>query len=234
MFRPALPSALDQLDTFRMDIHDDHPDLGRLAAEGRVVAYFGYGSLVNKHTLRTRFLAIRRASVVGWRRFWLLRAEGAPALLSVKPEEGHLTQGVVVYDHADHLPAVDEREAGYHRRVVMPGRCTIEAEPVSDVPLFIYEAAREEETASEVGAFILQSYIDAVLQGFHALYAEEGVRRFVAETDGFSTDLVGDRHRPAYPRSVHLADGEAALFDELLDARGVRRVSMPDVVTPYG
>ena len=48
-----------------MDIHDDHPDLPRLAAEGRVVAYFGYGSLVNRRTLRTKFLGIRRASVAG-------------------------------------------------------------------------------------------------------------------------------------------------------------------------
>ena len=31
---------------------------------------FGYGSLVNRRTLRTKFLGIRRASVAGWQRFW--------------------------------------------------------------------------------------------------------------------------------------------------------------------
>lgn len=204
-----------------MDIHQDHPELRDLAAQGRVVAYFGYGSLVNRRTLRTRYLGIRKAHVSGWRRFWLPRETGDPALLSVKPEEGHITQGVVVYDLADHLPSVDEREAGYHRRVVMPGHVVIDAAPIKDVPLFIYEAAREEPTAAEAGAFILQSYLDAVLQGFLSLYGEEGVSRFVEETEGFETNVLRDREVPLYPRSVTL-EGEGALFDMLLTRRGAR------------
>ena len=93
-------------------IHDDHPDLARLAAEGRVVAYFGYGSLVNSRTLRTKFLGIRRAEARGWQRFWLPRGEAAEmALLSVQPVAEASVHGVVVYDLVDHLPAVDEREA---------------------------------------------------------------------------------------------------------------------------
>ena len=203
-----------------MHIHEDHPDLLRLAAEGHDIAYFGYGSLVNRYTLRTRFLGIRRASVTGWRRFWLPRGRAEAALLSVKPEEGHVTQGVVVYDHADHLPAVDEREAGYHRRVVMPGHVTIEAEPLRDVPLFIYEAADDEETAAEAGAYILQSYLDVVMQGFLSLYGEEGVERFVSETEGFETLLLGDRSAPLYPRAVNLPPVEASLFDRLVTDRG--------------
>ena len=205
-----------------MQIHEDHRDLARLASDGQVVAYFGYGSLVNRHTLRTKFLGIRRAEVSGWRRFWLPRGDHVPALLSVMPEDGHLTQGVVVYDHADHLPSVDEREAGYRRRVVMPGHVTIENEPLSGVPLFIYEASPLEETAAQTGAFILQSYLDAVLQGFLTLYGEDGVRRFVAETKGFKTVLLCDRDRPIYPRSIRLADEEAALFDDLLGERGMQ------------
>lgn len=205
-----------------MQIHEDHRDLARLASDGQVVAYFGYGSLVNRHTLRTQFLGIRKARVSGWRRFWLPRGEHIPALLSVKPEDGHLTQGVVVYDHSDHLPSVDEREAGYRRRVVMPGHSAIESEPVPGIPLFIYEASRDEETAAETGAFILQSYLDAVMQGFLALYGEEGVRRFVAETEGFETVLLCDRDRPIYPRSVTLRDDERSLFDALVAERGMR------------
>ena len=203
-------------------IHDDHPDLGRLIGEGRVVAYCGYGSLVNKRTLRTAFLAIRPAAVFGWRRFWLPRPGGGPALLSVRPEEGHETHGVVVYDHADHLPSVDEREAGYHRRVVAPDRVRVEMPPPGAVPLFIYEAARGEADAAEKGGPILQSYLDAVLQGFLALYGEEGVRRFVTETDGFETIVLRDRERPSYPRAVQLREGEAVLFDRLVGERGAR------------
>lgn len=204
------------------EMHPDHPDLAALAREGRVVAYFGYGSLVNRRTLRTKFLGLRRASVTGWRRFWMPRRAPQAALLSVRPDDSFETQGVVVYDLADHLPDVDEREAGYLRRVVMPGHVAIEAEAAPDVPLFIYEASPTEPDAAEVGAMILQSYLDAVLQGFLSLYGEAGVRRFVEETEGFETTILGDRASPGYPRSVILSKDEAALFDSLVEARGAR------------
>ncbi|WP_062226288.1 gamma-glutamylcyclotransferase family protein [Aureimonas frigidaquae] len=203
-------------------IHPDDPALASLAAEGRVVAYFGYGSLVNKRTLRTRFLGIRKARAMGWRRFWLPRPDPVPALLSVRPDETADVEGVVVYDHADHLPLVDEREAGYLRRVVLPERVVIADAAPFAVPLFIYEARRDAATASEVGATILQSYLDAVMQGFLDLYDEVGLRRFVAETEGFETTVLADRQAPRYPRPVTLTLREAALFDRLLHERGAR------------
>lgn len=205
-------------------VHEDDPGLARLAAEGRIVAYFGYGSLVNRRTLRTKFLGIRRATATGWRRFWLPRPAPEMAFLSVRPEEGFPTQGVVVYDHADHLPAVDEREAGYVRRVVLPEHLRIEDAPGVEVPVFIYEAHRETPDAADLGSRFLQSYLDAVLQGFLVLYGREGVERFVAETEGFETEIVRDRERPLYPRPVTLSDEEARLFDTLVAARGVRYV----------
>ena len=67
--------------------------------------------------------------------------------------------------------------------------------------------------------------LDAVLQGFHLLYGEEGVRRFVGETEGFETSILRDRDAPLYPRSVQLEAGEAELFDRLVQARGARFVS---------
>lgn len=206
-------------------IHDDHPDLARLAAEGRVVAYFGYGSLVNSRTLRTKFLGIRRAEARGWQRFWLPRGEAAEmALLSVQPVAEASVHGVVVYDLVDHLPAVDEREAGYHRRTVEPGKLTIEAAPQAAVPVHIYEASRGASDAHELGSMILQSYLDAVMQGFRALYGEDGLERFVEETAGFETRIVKDRAAPRYPRPVALEPGEAELFDRLAAARGARFV----------
>lgn len=206
-------------------VHPDDPDLAALAAEGRVVAYFGYGSLVNRATLRTKFLGIRRATVTGWRRFWMPRLAPVPALLSVRPDDGFETAGVVVYDLADHLPAVDEREAGYTRRVVMPGHVHIENAPAPDVPLFIYEASPAEPDAAQTGSAILQSYLDAVLQGFLSLYGEAGVRRFVSETEGFETAIVADRAAPGYPRAVQLSPTEAELFDRLVLERGARIVA---------
>ena len=205
-----------------MDIHEDHPDFAVLAGEDRIVAYFGYGSLVNRATLRTRFLAIRRAEVTGWRRFWLPRRETGVALLSVRPDPDHRTQGVVVYDHADHLALVDEREAGYARRQVDLGSIAIDAAPQTRAAIHIYEAVKAQETASDAGSVILQSYVDAVLQGFLSLYGREGLERFVAEAEGFETEILRDRKDPRYPRSVVLGGEEAALFDGLLTARGAR------------
>ncbi|KAA0970593.1 gamma-glutamylcyclotransferase [Aureimonas fodinaquatilis] len=197
------------------DFHADHPDLQRLIAEGQVVSYFGYGSLVNKRTLRTRFLAIRRAEITGWQRFWIPRPHPMPALLSVREQASCATQGVVVYELAEHLPLVDEREIGYLRQVVDRERVRVENPPGLDVPLFIYEGRRDTPTAEQAGGYILQSYLDAVLQGFHALYGREGVMRFVRETEGFGVALLGDRAEPRYPRSVQLEPGEADFFDAL-------------------
>lgn len=203
-------------------IHPDDPDFPRFAAEGRVVAYFGYGSLVNRNTLRTRFLAIRRARATGWRRFWLPRPEVGIALLSVRAEPVASIDGVVVYDLAENLAAVDEREAGYRRRTIAGDALRIEDAPTAALPVFIYEAVHPERTAAETGSAILQSYLDAVMQGFLAVHGETGLRRFVTESDGFETTVIRDRERPRYPRSVELRPGEGEFFDECLLARGAR------------
>lgn len=209
-----------------MKIHDDHPDLADLAANGRVVAYFGYGSLVNPRTLRTKFLGIRRAEADGWRRFWLPQAENEEmSLLSVKPDEDAAVHGVVVYDLVEHLPAVDEREAGYARRIVDLSRLEIENPPLKDVPVYIYEAEAGTATAADRQSAILQSYLDAVMQGFRMLYGDDGLSRFITETHGFETMLLADRATPLYPRPVTLEGGEAELFDRLVAGRGARTVA---------
>ncbi|MBE7186283.1 MAG: gamma-glutamylcyclotransferase, partial [Methylobacterium mesophilicum] len=75
---------------------------------------------------------------------------------------------------------------------------------------------------AETGSAILQSYLDAVLQGFLAVHGEAGLRRFVSETQGFETMVIRDRAKPRYPRSVVLQPGEAERFDQLLLSRGAR------------
>ncbi|MEX6508548.1 gamma-glutamylcyclotransferase [Jiella sp. M17.18] len=202
--------------------HDDHPDLAELADAGKVVAYFGYGSLVNRYTLRTKFLGIRRARAGGWRRFWLPRVPASEmALLSVHPDPDESIDGVVVYDRTEHLPAVDEREAGYARRIVDLDHLGIERAPVGGVPIYIYQAPKGDVSAADTKSVILQSYLDAVMQGFRLLYGDEGVQRFVAHTEGFETRVLRDRHAPRYPRPVKLERDEAELFDWLVLARGV-------------
>ncbi|MEN3791803.1 gamma-glutamylcyclotransferase family protein [Fulvimarina sp. MAC3] len=210
-----------------MDLHPDHPDLETLAAEGKVIAYFGYGSLVNRRTLRTQFLAIRRAEARGWQRFWQPRDPTAEmALLSVQPNPDEAVHGVVVYDLIDNLPSLDEREAGYNRQIIDPQALTIENPPLADMSVFIYEATPGASDAVELGSAILQSYLDAVMQGFRELYGDDGLKRFVERTQGFETRLLRDRSAPRYPRSVALQADEAELFDSLVSARGVEAIEL--------
>lgn len=184
---------------------------------GGLVAYFGYGSLVNRATHRTAIVDAFPARLAGWRRHWRPRPDmpGFPAaLLSVREEEGAICDGLVVVDRAENLAAVDAREARY-RRVALPPSSLMAARLPSSCPLFVY-LAEEDVPPHPAPPAILRSYLDAVMQGFLAEHGEEGVRRFVAETHGFETPLHDDRDAPVYPRAVALSDAERKLFDELL------------------
>ena len=88
-----------------------------------LVGYFGYGSLVNRETLSTRFVAAYPARLAGWRRHWQSRgldrsSSGEIALLSVHQESASQLDGMLIIDRADHLEEVDRREARYDRHRV--------------------------------------------------------------------------------------------------------------------
>jgi hypothetical protein len=87
------------------------------------------------------------------------------------------------------------------------------------VPLYVYEADPDLPPHREP-PLILQSYLDAVMQGFLQMHGEEGLRRFFAETEGFETPMLTDRAAPAYPRAVALSAAEAALFDSICGEHG--------------
>lgn len=114
-----------------------------MATAQGIVAYFGYGSVVNRATLRTSIVDPIPARLSGWRRYWR---------------------------------STDRRRTA--RSGCMP--------PHREPPV------------------ILQSYLDAVPQGFHTVRGVESLARFFAETDGSETRLHADRDCPVYPR--HLAD----------------------------
>ena len=195
--------------------------------KGMHVAYFGYGSLVNRVTLRTDIVDIIPARLVGWRRIWRPRPDmpGFPAaLLTVRREPGSVCDGVLIVDRAENLAAVDEREARYRRIRLEPLELEI-APPlgaVADITAYVYEADPELPPHREP-PMILQSYLDAVMQGVLAVHGEEGLRRFLAETHGFAeTPIRPDREKPTYPRAVMLSDTERALFDALYGEHGLR------------
>lgn len=192
-----------------------------LSADGPgsgLIAYFGYGSLVCRATHRTQIVDAVPARLSGWRRHWRPRPDmpGFPAaLLSVREQAGAACDGLLVFDREEHLPAIDRREARY-RRVAIP-RASLEVgrDDLPECPIYLY-VAQEDVPAHPEPPLILRSYLDAVMQGFLIEHGEQGVRRFVLETDGFEIGFHEDRHEPAYPRAVRIGETEIALFETAL------------------
>lgn len=198
-------------------------ELAELAVDGRLVGYFGYGSLVNRATLRTGIVAAYPARLNGWRRFWrappdlgsLDHDRVRPALLTVGRQAGAAIDGLLVIDLADNLAAVDAREIHYHRRDIADDELVFAGtRPGFSCPLHVYEA-REDVPAVAGAPLIWRSYLDAVLQGFRAEYGVDGVHRFMAETGGFDFAVEEDRTAPLYPRAVRLDGEEIGLYDAL-------------------
>lgn len=196
-------------------LHDADPD--------DLVAYIGYGSLVNRDTLRTDFLHAQPVRLHGWRRCWRPRHQNDPilrdpptSLLSARRVPEGFIDGLLVFDKRTNLPAMDERELTYDRIPVPRERIDGLATDLPACEIFVYEA-QTNAASHDPEHPILQSYLDAVLQGFLREFGQPGVHHFLATTDGFERQLHTDRHDPHYPRSVQLTVEERDFFDRLLD-----------------
>jgi hypothetical protein len=204
--------------------------LENFTAQGELVGYFGYGSLVNRLTLTTRVVAAFPVRLRGWRRTWRPRPDmGAevagglsPSLLTAHRAPESAIDGLLVIDRSENLPSIDAREFRYHRRDLSMTDFEFQG-PAPDLvcDLHVYEARAELPPVPEVSP-ILRSYLDAVMQGFLREFGEPGLHRFVAETDAFHTPIHEDRHAPLYPRAVTLSAEEIALFD-----RALSQVALP-------
>lgn len=190
------------------------------SSEG-LVAYFGYGSLVCRATHRTEIVDAIPARLKEWRRHWRPRPDmpGFPAaLLSVRPDETAICDGLLVIDRAENLSAVDAREARYRRIAIDPADLIIDRVLPADFPVWLYVADETLPPHREPPA-ILRSYLDAVLLGFTLEHGEDGLHRFLAETEGFDTPIHDDREAPVYPRAVSLEAHHAGLIEAALAAR---------------
>lgn len=187
------------------------------------IAYFGYGSLVNRATHRTDIIDFSRASLKGWRRQWLPRPMGKfghVALLSVTPCENSEIDGLMVRDFARNLPALDEREIRYDRQLLersalREADVENQTEKSSELAVNIYVAKQLPPVEQPEKSRILRSYLDAVMQGYLKKFGREGLERFIQTTDNFDIGIREDRHEPVYTRPVTLQANEKSLFDQL-------------------
>jgi len=49
-----------------------------------------------------------------------------------------------------------------------------------------------------------------------------GIKHFIETTIGFGRRIIMDRHEPLYPRAIKPGDDLSRLFDDTLQAAGVR------------
>ena len=200
------------------------------------VGYFGYGSLVNDRTRNADSFGFP-GRLQGYRRRWSIwRASeeraafgfGGVASLSVTPDPSALCDGLLVFDRKDHLPNVDRREAMYDRVPLDLSGFTTGYDLPSGINCYIYVGQPAHTDEVDPAYPILQSYLDAVMQGFLHKFGEPGLARFIAETDNWATPTVLDRESPFYPRYVSLSEDEQMLIDHYSWKTGSPLVPVPD------
>ncbi|WP_350333716.1 gamma-glutamylcyclotransferase family protein [Coralliovum pocilloporae] len=186
-----------------------------------IIAYFGYGSLVNKQTHRTPTRRMIPARLKGWRRGWFIRGQAAWAeaggvcALTAEPDAASAIDGALILDHVDSLPAVDEREMRYNRHQLTADMLE-SPEALPDIPLYVYSAKDAFRGYGDEDCPVIRSYVDAVLQGYMTLFGQSGLERFMTETFGWHVPILDDRNAPRYPRAVTVTEEEQKLFDRLI------------------
>jgi hypothetical protein len=189
-------------------------------AGGKMLHFFGYGSLINART--HGFAGLRPARLPGWRRHWCVTAAHPVALLSVaraKTSDG--IDGVIAAVPDTGWAALDERETGYGRHEIAgeldpwgDDGASVQIYQVLDAHLLPHRQSR-----------ILLSYLDVVVQGFLRELGPKGVEGFFASTDGWDLPVLDDRALPGYPRHQILSAAERDRVDGHLRELGVEVVA---------
>lgn len=201
------------------------------------VGYFGYGSLVNDNTRNAESFGVP-GRLKGYRRRWSIwKASqerktfgfGGIAALSVEAKTDAFLDGLLVFDLKSHLPKVDEREDMYDRVKLNLSDFQTDHDLPQGIDCYIYVGQPAHTEKADPAFPILQSYVDAVMQGFIIKFGEKGLARFVEETDGWHTPIVLDREKPFYPRHVSLNAEETALVDRYTQLTGSPLVPAPAI-----
>lgn len=187
--------------------------------------FFGYGSLVNRHT--HDYPDARAASVRGFRRVWRHTKLREVAYLTVEEAPGHEIDGLIASVPGGDWAALDLREAAYQRRLVAAEDIRHDHPEVISVE--IYQTRAADEAAPSVRYPVLLSYVDTVIAGFRDVFGDEGVTRFFATTDGWDIPVVDDRAAPIYARAIRPDAAVRHRVDEALDGFSVVRLDLDAV-----
>lgn len=196
---------------------------------------FGYGSLVNRHTLR-RGVGATTARIRDWRRSWshcVTTENGNVCALTVTPSAGGEVAGVVVQERCDKLPELDAREIGYQRvRISL-----VEESPIvfarGDVDSFTYTSTPAAHRRGSRNFPIWLSYLECVLAGFLDLGGDVAAREFIATTDGWKTPIIDDRRTPKYMRAVQLSAKTRHEVDVLIRSHELDKMFFTDPEAPF-
>lgn len=181
---------------------------------------FGYGSLINRASLRHTLADEAVGEIVpgridGWRRSWSNRVvKRGRTGLGARVEAEARINGVAIELVDPDFAALDRRESGYRRE-------RVEGQTLVDGELWLY--TKPDGVPASAAFPVAVSYLEVVLSGCLALGREFAVE-FLTETPGL-TALMNDRAAPVYPRRVPLTQIEIAEIDELLYEH------LPDPVT---
>ncbi|ABG30870.1 gamma-glutamylcyclotransferase [Roseobacter denitrificans] len=173
--------------------------------------FFGYGSLVN--TKSHDYPNPQPATLRGWRRAWVATPRYGVVLLTGVPAPGHRIDGLIAHVPGADWAALDAREGGYAR---LPASEHVDHALPHQPEIAVYAVAPEDMTDNNSHRILL-SYLDVVVQGFHEVYGDSGVRHFFDTTDNWHTPILNDRADPIYPRHQKLTRAQTALVDDNLD-----------------
>ena len=172
---------------------------------------FGYGSLINRASLRHTLTDERVGEIVpgrlsGWRRSWSNRVVARRRTgLGARLEAQGRINGVAIELLDDDFSALDARESGYVRELVAK-------QDLVDGELWLYTKADGMPASRDFPVAL--SYLEVVLVGCLVLGRDFAVE-FLTQTPGLVA-LMNDRAAPVYPRRVPLSAEQTAEIDDLL------------------
>jgi cation transport protein ChaC len=187
------------------------------------IAYFGYGSLVNRDTLPD-YVQTAPLQLPGWQRQWkhcVATPNGKVCVLTATPRLGAKIDGVLVFDSSDKIGEIDRREVGYRRESIAINWADIPV-PHGRVDTYIYVSTREHNRWGNSEFPLWRSYAECVLAGFLDVWGPAGAERFIRSTEGWEAPMLDDRAAPKYQRAIPLRAAARKIIDGLFEAHGLR------------